>query len=235
MNRYKPVTIPSTTVIDQNFRAYMLGIYNRMTAALVVTGITAVFASSVLIPIAQGSVFLLLLMALLPLAIIIPLSFGMHKFQLSTLSILFWTFAASMGISLSMLFAIYTAASIIQVFFITAGTFAAASIYGYTTNRDLTSMGSFLIMGMFGILFASIVNLFMASSLMSFVISVIAVIVLTGLTAYDTQKLKDDYLSNGAVYGFDSPAKTSIYGALTLYLDFINIFVHLLQLIGSKK
>jgi FtsH-binding integral membrane protein len=176
-----------------------------------------------------------IVMALLPLAFILVLSFGINKLGNTAANVLFWLFSASMGVSLSTIFVLYTTASIAQVFFITAGTFAAASLYGYTTGRDLTTLGGFLIMGMIGILIASIVNIFVASSMMTFIISILGVVIFTGLTAYDTQKLKEEYLSRGEVYGFDSPTKSSIFGALTLYLDFINIFVHLMQLIGVKK
>jgi FtsH-binding integral membrane protein len=176
-----------------------------------------------------------IVMALLPLAFILVLSFGIDKFSVPMATAVFYLFAVSMGISLSTIFVLYTTTSIAKVFFISAATFAAASIYGYTTQRDLTSMGSFLIMGAVGIFIAGIVNIFLQSSLMSFVISCIAVLVFTGLTAYDSQQLKEEYMSQGAVYGFDSAAKSSIFGALTLYLDFINIFVHLMNLIGDRK
>jgi FtsH-binding integral membrane protein len=206
-------------VIDQGLKQYMIGVYNRMAGALAVTGLAAWWGSK----------------ALLPLAFILVLSFGITKLGNTAANVLFWLFSASMGVSLSTIFVLYTTASIAQVFFITAGTFAAASLYGYTTGRDLTTLGGFLIMGIIGILIASIVNIFVASSMMTFIISILGVVIFTGLTAYDTQKLKEEYLSRGEVYGFDSPTKSSIFGALTLYLDFINIFVHLMQLIGVKK
>lgn len=223
----------SSEEINQGLREYMLGIYNRMAGALGVTGLVAWWGSTALLPLMTSPLWII--MALLPLAFVLVLSFGMHRIGNTTANILFWAFSVSMGISLSTIFVLYTTASIAQVFFITAGTFAAASLYGYTTGRDLTSMGGFLFMGLIGIIIASIVNIFLASSVMTFVISVLAVIIFTGLTAYDTQKLKEEYLSRGEVYGFDSAAKSSIFGALTLYLDFINIFIHLMNLIGVKK
>ena len=219
--------------IDQGLKTYLLSIYNKMTMALAVTGAVAYWASSALLPMMQTPLWIV--MALLPLAFILVLSFGIDKFSVPMATAVFYLFAVSMGISLSTIFVLYTTTSIAKVFFISAATFAAASIYGYTTQKDLTSMGSFLIMGAVGILIAGIVNIFLQSSLMSFVISCIAVLVFTGLTAYDSQQLKEEYMSQGAVYGFDSAAKSSIFGALTLYLDFINIFVHLMNLIGDRK
>jgi FtsH-binding integral membrane protein len=204
-----------------------------MTMALAVTGAVAYWASWALLPMMQTPLWIV--MALLPLAFILVLSFGIDKFSVPMATAVFYLFAVSMGISLSTIFVLYTTTSIAKVFFISAATFAAASIYGYTTQKDLTSMGSFLIMGAVGIFIAGIVNIFLQSSLMSFVISCIAVLVFTGLTAYDSQQLKEEYMSQGAVYGFDSAAKSSIFGALTLYLDFINIFVHLMNLIGDRK
>ena len=219
--------------IDQGLKTYLLSIYNKMTMALAVTGAVAYWASWALLPMMQTPLWIV--MALLPLAFILVLSFGIDKFSVPMATAVFYLFAVSMGISLSTIFVLYTTTSIAKVFFISAATFAAASIYGYTTQRDLTSMGSFLIMGAVGIFIAGIVNIFLQSSLMSFVISCIAVLVFTGLTAYDSQQLKEEYMSQGAVYGFDSAAKSSIFGALTLYLDFINIFVHLMNLIGDRK
>lgn len=219
--------------IDQGLRTYLLGVYNQMTMALAVTGAVAYWASWALLPWMQSPLWIV--MALLPLAFILVLGFGINKLSTPMATAVFYLFAVTMGVSLSTIFVLYTTASIAKVFFIASATFAAASIYGYATRRDLTNMGSFLIMGAVGILIAGLVNLCVQSSLMSFVISCIAVLVFTGLTAYDTQQLKEEYLSQGAVYGFDSAAKSSIFGALTLYLDFINIFVHLMNLIGERK
>ena len=151
------------------------------------------------------------------------------------MQLLFWTFAVAMGMSLSTLFVVFTTKSIATVFFISAATFAAASLWGYTTNRDLTSMGNFLIMGAVGILIAMLVNIWLASSMLMFVVSVLGVVIFTGLTAYDVQNLKNDYLNYGEVYGFDSPEKSALYGALNLYLNFINIFQFLLNLIGDRE
>jgi len=224
---------PSQEQIDQGLRTYLLGIYNKMTMALAVTGAVAYWASSALLPLMQSPMWIV--MALLPLAFVLVLSFGINKLSVPVATAVFYLFAVAMGVSLSTIFVLYTTASIAKVFFISAATFGAASIYGYTTKRDLTSMGGFLIMGAVGILIAGIVNIWLQSSMMSFVISCIAVLVFTGLTAFDTQKLREEYLSQGAVYGFDSAAKSSIFGALELYLNFINIFVHLMNLLGERK
>lgn len=224
---------PSQEQIDQGLRTYLLGIYNKMTMALAVTGAVAYWASSALLPLMQSPMWIV--MALLPLAFVLVLSLGINKLSVPVATAVFYLFAVAMGVSLSTIFVLYTTASIAKVFFISAATFGAASIYGYTTKRDLTSMGGFLIMGAVGILIAGIVNIWLQSSMMSFVISCIAVLVFTGLTAFDTQKLREEYLSQGAVYGFDSAAKSSIFGALELYLNFINIFVHLMNLLGERK
>jgi FtsH-binding integral membrane protein len=224
---------PSQEQIDQGLRTYLLGIYNKMTMALAITGAVAYWASSALLPLMQSPMWIV--MALLPLAFVLVLSFGINKLSVPVATAVFYLFAVAMGVSLSTIFVLYTTASIAKVFFISAATFGAASIYGYTTKRDLTSMGGFLIMGAVGILIAGIVNIWLQSSMMSFVISCIAVLVFTGLTAFDTQKLREEYLSQGAVYGFDSAAKSSIFGALELYLNFINIFVHLMNLLGERK
>lgn len=224
---------PSQEQIDQGLRTYLLGIYNKMTMALAVTGAVAYWASSALLPLMQSPMWIV--MALLPLAFVLILSFGINKLSVPVATAVFYLFAVAMGVSLSTIFVLYTTASIAKVFFISAATFGAASIYGYTTKRDLTSMGGFLIMGAVGILIAGIVNIWLQSSMMSFVISCIAVLVFTGLTAFDTQKLREEYLSQGAVYGFDSAAKSSIFGALELYLNFINIFIHLMNLLGERK
>lgn len=219
--------------IDQGLRQFMLGIYNKMTAGLLVTGITAWFAASYLTAWIQSPMWIVF--ALLPLAFVLILSFGMASLSIAAATGLFYLFSVSMGLSLSTLFLLYTSTSITKVFFITAATFAAASLYGYTSNKSLSNMGSFLFIGLIGIVIAGLVNIFLASTLLSFIISVVGVIVFVGLTAYDTQNIKNDYVTNGNFYGFDNPEKASIFGALNLYLNFINIFVHLLNLLGDRK
>jgi hypothetical protein len=163
---------------------------------------------------------------------VLVLSFGINKLSVPTTQILFWVFAAVMGLSLASIFAVYTGGSIAKVFFISAGTFGAMSLYGYTTKTDLTKFGSFLIMGLIGIVIASVVNIFLHSSGLSFAISIVGVLVFVGLTAWDTQKIKENY---DAGYGTEVLAKSAIMGALSLYLDFLNLFLMLLRLFGNQR
>jgi len=232
--------------IDQGLRAYMLKVYNYMTIGLLITGLVAYFfgkASIVTNGVGQiiglTSVGNMLfdspiqwVVMLAPLGMVFYLSFRINKMSLSAAQSTFWIFATLMGLSLASIFIVYTGASITRVFFICSGTFAAMSLYGYTTKRDLTAMGGFLIMGLFGIIIASIVNIFMQSPAMYFAISIIGVLIFVGLTAYDTQKIKNMY------YAADSETlsgKKAIMGALTLYLDFINLFIMLLRLFGQRR
>ena len=228
--------------IDVGLREYMLRVYNLMASGLALTGIIAYFAANtpaiinVLYAAGPGGVLqptgLAWIVMLAPFGFILALSFGINKMQASTAQALFWAFAAVMGLSLANIFLMYTGTSIARVFFITAGTFAGMSLYGYTTKRDLSGMGSFLMMGLIGIIIASIVNMFLASSALHFVISVVGVLIFVGLTAYDTQKIKLLYMEadSGEVM-----TKKAIMGALTLYLDFINLFIMLLRLFGQRR
>jgi FtsH-binding integral membrane protein len=220
--------------IDKGLRAYMLGVYNYMTAGLAVSGIIAYFVSSspAILTTIYTNTALTWMVILAPLAFIIAISMGIQKMKASTVQALYWAFAITMGISLSSIFVVYTSASIARVFFITAATFGAMSLYGYTTKKDLTGWGSFLFMGLIGIIIASVVNFFMASAMLDFAISVIGVLVFVGLTAYDTQKIRNEYSE------FDSgevATKKSVYGALRLYLDFINLMMMLLRLFGDRR
>ena len=236
----------SEAIIDQGLRAYMLKVYNYMASGVLVTGFIALlfFKLSVvtgdtgeIIGLTNfGSTIyttgLKWVLMLAPLGVVFYMSFNIAKMNVAKAQTTFWIFAALMGASLSSIFLIYTGASITRVFFITAGTFGAMSIYGYTTQRDLTKLGSFLMMGLFGIIIASIVNIFMKSSMMYFVISILGVLIFVGLTAYDTQKIKNMYLASdsGELIG-----KKAVMGALTLYLDFINLFIMLLRLFGQRR
>jgi FtsH-binding integral membrane protein len=220
--------------IDVGLREYMLRIYNYMASGLALTGIVAyLFASSGMYA-SLAKTPLIYVVMLAPFGFILVLSFGINRISAGTAQLLFWLFSGVMGLSLASIFMLYTGASIARVFFITAGTFAAMSIYGYTTKRDLSQFGSFLMMGLIGIILASLVNIFLASSALQFAISVIGVIVFVGLTAWDTQRIKEMYFeidhSDGQIAG-----KTAIMGALSLYLDFINLFMMLLQLLGVKR
>jgi len=175
---------------------------------------------------------LMWLVMLAPLGLVMWLSFGINRMQASTAQAIFWLYSGLMGLSLATVFLVYTGTSIARVFFITAGTFAAMSLYGYTTQRDLSKFGSFLFMGLIGIIIASLVNLFIASSALQFAISVIGVIVFTGLTAWDTQQIKEMYFASD---GYEVAGKKAVMGALRLYLDFINLFMMLLQLLGARR
>ena len=233
-------------LIDEGLRAYMLKVYNYMASGIFLTGIISLLLfkmSVVMTP--DGSIAgltsvgnvlynsaLMWVVMLAPLGVVFYMSFGIRKMSVSKAQMTFWIFAALMGASLSSIFLVYTGASITRVFFITAGTFGAMSIYGYTTKRDLTKLGSFLMMGLIGIIIASIVNMFMKSTMMYFVISILGVLIFVGLTAYDTQKIKNMYLvsDSGEIMG-----KKAVMGALTLYLDFINLFIMLLRLFGQRR
>jgi hypothetical protein len=228
--------------IDVGLREYMLRIYNYMASGLALTGIVAYVAAntpaiiSLLYAVGPAGALqptgLAWIVMLSPLAFILVLSFGIQRMKASTAQAVFWAFSGVMGLSLAHIFLAYTGTSIARVFFITAGTFAGMSLYGYTTKRDLTGMGSFLFMGLIGIIIASLVNMFLQSSAMHFVISVIGVLVFVGLTAFDTQKIKSMYLESD---GSEVAAKKAIMGAVTLYLDFINLFIMLLRLFGERR
>jgi len=222
-----------SAAIDAGLREYMMKVYNYMTSGLAISGLVAWgFSKS---PALMGAIYgtaLQWVVMLAPLGFIFFLGARLQKMSLSTAQMTFWAFAAVMGISMSYIFIVFTGVSIVRVFLITCSTFAAMSIYGYTTKRDLTKLGSFLIMGLIGIILASIVNIFMQSSAMQFIISCVGVLVFVGLTAYDTQKIKSTYY---AVAGTNFAGKAAIMGALTLYLDFINLFVMLMQLFGQRR
>ncbi|MFT5439958.1 MAG: FtsH-binding integral membrane protein [Alphaproteobacteria bacterium] len=235
----------SQAVFDEGLRAYMLRVYNYMASGLALTGIVAALIAQASIAEGPGGQLLMTefgqmlftgmmrwVVMLAPLAFILVLSFGLHKMSFFTAQAVFWVFAGAMGISLATIFMIYTGTSIARVFFITAGTFAAMSLYGYTTKRDLTRFGSFLMMGLIGVIIASVVNMFLNSSALHFAISVIGVLVFVGLTAYDTQKIKNEYSEH---HDHETSGKLALMGALHLYLDFINLFVLLLQLFGSRR
>lgn len=218
---------------DEGLRKYMLGVYNHMTAALALSGLVAYLSAPILAPIMQTNWSFVF--ALMPLGFVLVLSFGIHKLSNFMANFLFYAYAIAMGFSLSTIFMIYTTTSITKVFFITAATFAAASLYGYATKKDLSGMNTFLIMGVVGLIIASIVNIFLASSMMNWIISMIGVLIFTTMTAFDSQNLKNEYLSGGDVYGFDTQEKSSIFGALTLYLNFVLIFQYLLNMLGQKE
>jgi len=218
--------------IDLGLRQYMLSVYNYMAVGLGVTGLVAYGAVATGFYQQIAGTPLIWIVMLAPILPVLFLNARIDRISFSTAQAVFWGYAALMGLSLAGLLLVYTGTSIARVFFISAGTFAAMSACGYSTGRDLARLGSFLMMGLIGIVLASIVNIFVGSSGLQFVISVIGVLVFTGLTAYDTQRIKQVYFSGG--FGADL-AKTALMGALTLYLDFINLFVMLLQLTGDRR
>ena len=242
-------SVADAHVIDQGLRSHMLKVYNYMASGVFLTGIVSLFlfklsggydiqitSSGITGLTGIGQILfaspLMWVVMLAPLGIVFYMSFGIRKLSVSKAHTTFWIFAALMGASLASIFLVYTGASITRVFFITAGTFGAMSIYGYTTKRDLTKLGSFLFMGLIGIIIASLVNIFLKSSMMYFIISILGVLIFVGLTAYDTQKIKNMYAASDSreVIG-----KKAVMGALTLYLDFINLFIMLLRLFGQRR
>ena len=245
LNKIKATT-QTTVVMDEGLRAYMLKVYNYMATGVLLTGIVALISFNIsVVTDASGAIVSFTefgntlffsgfkwLVMLAPLGIVFYMSFGINKMSSSKAQTVFWIFAALMGLSLSWILLVYTGKSVARVFFITSATFGAMSLYGYTTKRDLTKLGSFLMMGLIGIIIASLINIFMKSSMMYFVISILGVLIFVGLTAYDTQKIKNMYVESdsGELIG-----KKAVMGALTLYLDFINLFIMLLRLFGQRR
>ena len=233
IDRNFSTTTKSQAQVDVGLREYMLKVYNYMATGLGLTGLTAwlVAGNETLVKTIFGTP-LYWVVALAPLGFVFYLSARLHRISFSKAQTLFWFFAGIMGLSMASIFLMYTPVSIAKVFFITSGTFAGMSLYGYTTKKDLTGWGSFLFMGLIGIIIAMIVNIFLQSSMLGFIISCVGVLVFVGLTAYDTQKIKEMY------YASDHPeisGKKAIMGALKLYLDFINLFIMLLHLFGQRR
>ena len=238
--------------IDEGLRAYMIKVYNYMAIGLALTGIAALgmanlatttdpsqavaqFNNGILLTSIGAAIYgspLQWVVMLAPLGLVFFLSFRVHKMSVGAAQATFWVYAALVGVSLSSIFLIYTAESITRVFFISAASFGALSLYGYTTKRDLTGMGSFLFMGLIGLIVASIVNIFLGSSALAFAISAVGVLVFAGLTAYDTQKIKEMYYEGDDA---TTAGRKAIMGALALYLDFINLFLMLLRLFGNQR
>jgi len=216
---------------DAGLRSYMLSVYNYMAGAVALTGVMAwAFADSGMAQQVLSTPLRWVIM-LAPLAFVMVLSFGINKLSTATAQLLFWTFAVAMGLSMSAIFLVYTDTSIAQTFFAASAAFLGLSLYGYTTKRDLSAFGSFLIMGVVGLLVASVINIFLQSGTFQLVISFIGVLLFAGLTAYDTQRIKSMYAH---VAGTDMMGKTIILGALSLYLDFVNMFQFLLSFMGSR-
>ena len=240
-NRVRSWGGADAAAIDMGLRAYMLRVYNYMLMGLALTGLAALFTlytpafSNLFFTFtARGYTMSPLgwVVLLAPLGLVFFLSFRIQTMSFAAAQTTFWIYSALMGIGLTPVMYLYTGASVAQVFFVTSATFGAMSLYGYTTKRDLSGFGSFLFMGLIGLIIASLVNMFMQSSMMQWVISVAGVLIFTGLTAYDTQSIKETYYvgDDGSVAG-----KKAVMGALRLYLDFINLFLMLLRLMGDRR
>ncbi len=240
----KPGYRTDQVAIDAGLRAYMIRVYNYMTAGVALTGLVAWFTFSAAVTQTSGGLVLtsfgqaifhgplMWLFILAPLGLVMLLSFGINRLSASAALTLFFVYAGVLGISLASIFLVYTGASITRVFFISAATFGAMSLYGYTTQRDLTGVGSFMFMGLIGIVIAMLVNMFLHSTGLDWAISVLGVLIFVGLTAYDTQNIKEMYspMDDGTVAG-----RKAVMGALRLYLDFINLFLMLLRLFGDRR
>ena len=219
---------------DTGLRKHMLSIYNYMASGVLLTGVVAMlfarsgYAASIMMN--GGPLKWLIILS--PLAIVFGMSFGQRKFSTGTLQAMFWGFATLMGLSMSTIFLVYTGQSIATTFFATAAAFAGLSLVGYTTKKDLTGMGSFLTMGLIGIIVAMVINIFLQSTILQLAVSILGVLIFAGLTAYDTQRLKNEYQY---LAGTEFAGKAVIMGALSLYLDFINMFQFLLSFLGSRE
>jgi uncharacterized protein len=226
-----PGVATDRAVIDAGLRAHMIRVYNYMAVGVALTGVVAWLTSQIVGPALLNSP-LTWVFILAPLALVFFISFRINSLAAGTALALFFVYAASLGLSLATIFFIYTDSSITRVFFISAAAFGALSVWGYTTQRSLSGLGSFLFMGLIGVIIASLVNIFLKSSGLDWIISVIGVIVFAGLTAWDTQKIKEMYdpMDDGTVAG-----RKAVMGALSLYLDFINLFMLLLRLLGSRR
>lgn len=225
-------------VYDEGLRSYMLSVYNYMASGVLLTGLVSLgmaatgMVDSLINPVTQGLSGLGWVLAIAPIGLVLWLSFGINRLSQSSAQLLFWAYAALMGASLSTIFVVYTGASIATTFFASAAAFGGLSLFGYTTKKDLSGFGTFLIMGVVGILVASVINMFLRSPGLNFAISGIGVLVFAGLTAYDTQKIKNMYAQVG---NSDFRGKAVVMGALTLYLDFINLFLFMLRFMGDRR
>lgn len=223
----------SAAELDAGLRQHMLRVYNYMGLGLLLTGLVAYLVAStpaLYVPIFGSGLKYVVMFA--PLAFVFFLSFRIHAVSASTAQMVFWAFCGVMGLSMASIFLVFTGTSIARTFMITAVMFGAMSLYGYTTKADLSRMGSFLMMGLVGIIIASIVNIFLGSTALQFIVSVAGVLIFTGLTAWDTQRIKEEYAEH---YDSESLNKMAVMGALSLYLNFINMFQLLLNLTGSRE
>jgi FtsH-binding integral membrane protein len=235
--RYGTTAARDRVAVDEGLRSYMLGVYNYMTFGLAITGAVALgtYLLSTQSPAFAQAIYgspLRWVIIFAPLALVFFLSFRIETLSVGAAQGLFWAYAALMGLSLSVIFLVFTGESITRVLFITAASFGALSLYGYTTKRDLSAFGTFLFMGLIGIIIASLVNIWLASSMLQWIVSIIGVGVFAGLTAYDTQQIKEMYYAGDDA---TTAGRKSVMGALRLYLDFINMFMMLLQLFGNRQ
>ena len=227
--------VTTGTTFDAGLRSHMLSIYNYMTSGILLTGIVSLlFARSGMAAQVMTGGPLTWLIVLSPLAIVMAMSFGANRFSKSTLAAMFWAYAVLIGLSISTIFLVYTASSIAVTFFATAGAFAGLSLFGYTTQKSLSGMGSFLIMGVVGLVIASLLNLWLQSPGLMYAISFLGVLIFAGLTAYDTQRIKTDYIAHAQHGDQEWLGKSAVMGALNLYMNFINIFMFLLQFLGNR-
>jgi uncharacterized protein len=243
-NRLRTPAARTSVAVDQGLRAYMLRVYNYMALGLAITGAAALGTFVMAVDRSGGVAKLTAFGNLIytsplkwvvifaPLALVFLLSFRIDKMSVAAAQATFWIYAALVGLSLSVIFLVYTGQSITQVFFVTAASFGALSLYGYTTQRNLSAMGAFLFMGLIGVIIATLVNLFLQSTMMQLIISIVGVVVFAGLTAYDTQRIKEMYLEADDEV---AAGRKAVMGALALYLDFINLFMMLLQLFGRRN
>jgi len=225
--------VAERAAVDEGLRSYMLRVYNYMASGLLLTGIVAYLTASspAMLNLIYGTP-LMWVVFLAPLGLVFFLSARIHKMSATTAQALFWVYAALVGLSIASIFVVYTQESIFRAFFYAAAGFGALSLFGYTTKKDLSGVGSFCFMGLIGIIVASIVNIFIGSSMIQWVVSVIGVLVFAGLTAYDTQTIKEMYYEGD---GAAVATKKSVMGALKLYLDFLNMFLMLLYLFGNRE
>lgn len=228
-----PASTMSGAAFDEGLRGHMLRVYNYMGIGLVITGLVAYFVGTtpaIYVPIFSSPLQWVVMFA--PLAFVLFFSFKINSISAAAAQTMFWAFCAIMGLSMASIFLVFTGASIARTFFIAAAMFGVMSLYGYTTKTDLTKFGSFLIMGLIGVVIASIVNIFLGSSMIQFVVSIVGIIVFLGLTAWDTQTIKEQYAENN---GAEGNQKLAVMGALSLYLSFINLFQLLLSLTGQQN
>jgi uncharacterized protein len=222
----------SSVAVDQGLRSHMLKVYNYMASGVLLTGIVALLFAQSGLALQVLSTPLRWVLMLAPLGFVMVMSFGFNRLSQTALQALFWSFAVVMGLSMASIFLVFTGQSIATTFFVTAVSFLGLSLYGYTTKKDLSGFGTFLIMGVIGLFVASIVNIFLGSSTLQLVISFLGVLIFAGLTAYDTQRIKSEYLH---FRGHEALGKLAIMGALNLYLDFVNMFQFLLSFLGNRE